>query len=323
MAHEAALVRRRGRSRGVDGQAPDPLDEAQQSSPCLLGDDLAEQRAEQLDLARERVARARRADARGLGADRGIRRRGRALIHAASRSTSGWIDAGGPGHPVRLAGSPSRAAFGSRSGAVARLALVSSRSAFGSRPWPRCRRARPRSGRAALPRCRRARPRSGRAALPRCRRARPRSYHSRIRHIRGPSGRSRHWEWRGSSRRAADVPGVESAPVRRAKSKLCHWGEHGARQAKRASHATGRTWRSLAGRSRAMPMGSRGQDPWTLPGAAYGSVGLGCRPVAHDLAAIDADDVAGHPVRARASPARRARRRRPRAASYDRSGCAS
>ena len=47
----------------VDRQAPDALDGCQQVLARLLGDDLAEQRAQQLDLPRERVAGARRADA--------------------------------------------------------------------------------------------------------------------------------------------------------------------------------------------------------------------------------------------------------------------
>ena len=56
----------------VDRLAPHALDEAQEVLALLLDDDLTEQRAEQLDLARERVAGAGRADPARLGTHRGV-----------------------------------------------------------------------------------------------------------------------------------------------------------------------------------------------------------------------------------------------------------
>ena len=53
--------------------AADALDEVEQLLALLLDDDLAQQRAEELDLARQRVARAGGADAARLGADGGVR----------------------------------------------------------------------------------------------------------------------------------------------------------------------------------------------------------------------------------------------------------
>ena len=74
----------------VDGRAPEPLDEVEDLLAGLLRDDLAEERAEEPDLERERVARAGRADARRLGALRGRARGGavppRSALHRASRA---------------------------------------------------------------------------------------------------------------------------------------------------------------------------------------------------------------------------------------------
>ena len=65
-----------------DRPLPDPLDEREQLRPGLLRDDLAEQRAEQPDLDRERVARTGRPDPERLGATAGGRRRANALTRA-------------------------------------------------------------------------------------------------------------------------------------------------------------------------------------------------------------------------------------------------
>ena len=84
---------------GGDGPEPGGLDELEHLPPGLLDDDLAEQRAEQPDLAGEHVARARRPDAPGLGARRipsralrggmvRIELRGRTVPTAVSRSRS-------------------------------------------------------------------------------------------------------------------------------------------------------------------------------------------------------------------------------------------
>ena len=54
-----------------DGRSPEPLDQLEQVLPGLLRDDLAQQRAEQPDLARQRVMRPGRPDARRLGPFRG------------------------------------------------------------------------------------------------------------------------------------------------------------------------------------------------------------------------------------------------------------
>ena len=94
---QLAPVDRAARPAQLDRQAPDALDEAEEVLALLLGDDLSEERAEELDLARERVARARRADARGLGSDGGVEGGPR-------RSAAGRVG----GHPSRLAGGPSR-----------------------------------------------------------------------------------------------------------------------------------------------------------------------------------------------------------------------
>ena len=64
---------------------PDALDEREQLRPGLLGDDLAEQRPEQPDLDRERVARAGRPDPERLGGDR---RRDARRVRDASRGRS-------------------------------------------------------------------------------------------------------------------------------------------------------------------------------------------------------------------------------------------
>ena len=53
-----------------DRPLPDPLHEREQLRAGLLGDDLAEQRPEQPDLDRERVARTGRPDPERLGGDR-------------------------------------------------------------------------------------------------------------------------------------------------------------------------------------------------------------------------------------------------------------
>ena len=71
-----------------DRAAADPLDEVEGRRSVLLRDHLAEQRAEQPDLAGERVASAGRADGAWLGADR--RARGAGTRHR-------------PGHPSRSA----------------------------------------------------------------------------------------------------------------------------------------------------------------------------------------------------------------------------
>ncbi len=53
----------------ADRRPPDSLDEVEEVAPGLLGDHLAEQRSEESDLGRERVADAARADRGGLGAN--------------------------------------------------------------------------------------------------------------------------------------------------------------------------------------------------------------------------------------------------------------
>ena len=53
-----------------DGALPDALDRREQLGAGLFGDHLAEQRAEQPDLGRERVARTGRPDPERLGGDR-------------------------------------------------------------------------------------------------------------------------------------------------------------------------------------------------------------------------------------------------------------
>jgi hypothetical protein len=53
-----------------DQPAPDPLDEDEQVAAALLGDHLAQQRAQHADLAAERITRSREAGARRLGGDR-------------------------------------------------------------------------------------------------------------------------------------------------------------------------------------------------------------------------------------------------------------
>ena len=74
---------RRARSAGSpsarrrDRPLADPFDEVEEVGPGLFGDDLAEQRAEQADLGRERVAGAGRPDAAGSARDRGVTRRPR------------------------------------------------------------------------------------------------------------------------------------------------------------------------------------------------------------------------------------------------------
>ena len=56
-----------------DGRQADALDEVEQLLALLLHDDLAQERAQQLDLARQRVARAGGPDAARLGSDGGVR----------------------------------------------------------------------------------------------------------------------------------------------------------------------------------------------------------------------------------------------------------
>jgi len=53
----------------VDGGTPDSLHEIEQRLAFLLHDDLTEERAQELDLARQRVAGTRGPDAPGLGTD--------------------------------------------------------------------------------------------------------------------------------------------------------------------------------------------------------------------------------------------------------------
>ena len=71
-----------------DRPPPDPLDEREQLRPGLLRDDLAEQRAEQPDLDRQRVARAGRPDPERLGGDRGRRRRNLARARGPARGST-------------------------------------------------------------------------------------------------------------------------------------------------------------------------------------------------------------------------------------------
>jgi hypothetical protein len=90
----------------LDRQATDALHDPEEFLALLLRDDLAEQRAEELDLACQGVARAGRADPRRLGTDGRIARRSgpgraRSLI----------------GHAGRLAGSVPQASI--RAGAAA------------------------------------------------------------------------------------------------------------------------------------------------------------------------------------------------------------
>ena len=68
-----------------DRPLPDPLDEREQLRPGLLRDDLAEQRPEQPDLDRQRVARAGRPDPERLRGDRRPTRR-RERAHAGHRT---------------------------------------------------------------------------------------------------------------------------------------------------------------------------------------------------------------------------------------------
>ena len=70
-----------------DGRSPDALDEIEQRPPGLLGDHLAEERAEEPDLERERIAGAAGAD--GRGARRGRPRSGRGRLGRSGRDGSG------------------------------------------------------------------------------------------------------------------------------------------------------------------------------------------------------------------------------------------
>ena len=81
-----------------DRPAPDPLDELQELDPLLFHDDLTEQRAQQPDLARQRIACARRPDAARFAADGRV---------------------GSDGHGRRLRGMAGRAGVGCRDGAEA------------------------------------------------------------------------------------------------------------------------------------------------------------------------------------------------------------
>ncbi len=56
-----------------DRGLPDLLDEVEEVAPGLLGDDLAEERAEQVDLERELIARPGGPDRRRLGTNRNVR----------------------------------------------------------------------------------------------------------------------------------------------------------------------------------------------------------------------------------------------------------
>ena len=69
---EAQLPRLAAGLADVDGELADPLDQVKELVAGLLGDDLAQQRAQQLDLARQLITGAGRADTSWLGFDGGI-----------------------------------------------------------------------------------------------------------------------------------------------------------------------------------------------------------------------------------------------------------
>ena len=122
---QLAAVGRAAGAPQVDGQATDTLDDPEQVLARLLGDDLAEQRAEQLDLARERVAGPGCADAQRLGAHGGVGADGRG--DPGVRGGDPGVRGGGPGaRDARPGGGGGRA--GGRSGGVGVRVLPGGRS---------------------------------------------------------------------------------------------------------------------------------------------------------------------------------------------------
>ena len=95
-----------------DRPAPDPLDELEQVEALLLDDDLAEQRAEEPDLARQRVAGAGRPDAARLAADGRVRAGGHRRLLRRSRSAA---PAARPQESVGTVAGPGRSGRGGTS----------------------------------------------------------------------------------------------------------------------------------------------------------------------------------------------------------------
>ncbi len=102
-ATQLALAARAARGPDADGQLAHALDEVQEVLAGLLGDDLAEEGAEQLDLPRQRVGGAGGADAAGLGAHGRVRRLATVGRSAASGGSVGH-HAEPTAHRLRRAG---------------------------------------------------------------------------------------------------------------------------------------------------------------------------------------------------------------------------